>query len=126
MVKFNRLFNAILVLAFIIHISYIGYSIKYPETPSVRVYLRNLSDLMKFPVSFKLCAEEKINPTARYKKYGYENVVAFFQGRPDMYGNWFGWAGHRNGNETLGKVTGKRSTVFFVLKLNNFQMYYPI
>ena len=108
MLKLNLLINVILVLVFIIHITFIGYNIKYPDIPSVRVFSKDLRNIKDFPLSFKLCAEEETNMKERYRKFGYDSIYAFYQGRQRMEGgNWFGWAGHGNGNETLGTVLGK-------------------
>ena len=107
MKKLAYILNATLVIAFIIHISLIGYNIKHPDVPSVRVYTRELKDL-NFPLSFKLCVKEHKRIKDRYLKYGYNNVHSFFQGRKRFFGgDWFGWAGHHgSGNETLGPVKG--------------------
>ena len=102
------LLNGTLVIAFIIHISTIAYKIKHPDFPSVKVYSRNLKDLDEFPLSFKICARELTNMTHRYKEFGYNDVYAFFQGRKNYgSGEWFGWAGHGEGNETLTSVIGR-------------------
>ena len=109
MLKFNILLNVILVLAFIIHITFIGYNIKYPDIPSVRVFSKHLRNVQDFPLSFKLCAEEQTNMQELYRKFGYDSIYAFYQGRQRLNrGTWFGWAGHGNGNETLGTVLGKK------------------
>ena len=72
------------------------------------MYSRNLSDLNEFPLSFKFCIEELTNVSDRYKKFGYNTVYAFFQGKIDYFdGEWVGWAGHGEGNETLASVKGK-------------------
>ena len=107
--KLPYLFNGTLVIAFIIHISIIAYNIKHPDFPSVKVYSKDLQDLDEFPLSFKLCARELTNITHRYKKFGYNDIYAFFQGRRNYRGSgkWFGWAGHGEGNETLASVIGR-------------------
>ena len=88
--------------------SSIAYHINHPDFPSVKVYSRNLKDLQQFPLSFKLCAKELTNGSERYRKFGYNNVYAFYQGRKKfLRGNWFGWAGHGDGNETLATVKGR-------------------
>ena len=100
--------NGTLVIASIIHISTIAYKIKHPDFPSIKVYSRNLKDLDQFPLSFKLCARELVNISDRYRKFGYNDVYAFFQGRRSYWrGKWFGWAGHDEGNETLTSVIGR-------------------
>ena len=110
-----------LVLTFITHITFIGYNIKYPDIPSVRVFSEDLRNIKDFPLSFKLCAEEETNMEERYRKFGYQNIQAFYQGRQKMeHGNWFGWAGHGNGNETLGTVLGKINSS--VQKLPSWQI----
>ena len=106
--KIKFLFNGILIIAFIVHISYIGYYIMNPDTPSVRVFTRDLKNFSQLPVSFKLCAEEQTNMNHRYRKFGYDNLYSFYQGRKKAWhGNWFGWAGHDEKNKTLGTVIGK-------------------
>ena len=106
--KLPFLFNGTLVIAFIIHISIIAYNIKHPDFPSVKVYSKNLQDLDEFPLSFKLCAKELTNITHPYRKLGYNSVYAFFQGSRRFWeGEWFGWAGHGEGNETLASVIGR-------------------
>ena len=105
--KLPFLFNASFVVACIVHICIIAYNIKHPDFPSVKVYSRNLKDLQEFPLSFTLCAKELINISDRYRKFGYNDAYAFFQGRKDYFhGEWFGWAGHGEGEETLASVEG--------------------
>ena len=107
--KIPFLFNGTLVIAFIIHVSTIAYNIKHPDFPSVKVYSKKLQDLDEFPLSFKLCARELVNISDRYRKFGYNDVYAFFQGRKSYWqGEWFGWAGHGEGNETLASVIGRK------------------
>ena len=127
--KIPILVNGILVIAFIIHISTIAYNIKHPDFPSVKVYSRDLKDLDEFPLSFKLCARELTNISDRYKEFGYSSVYAFFQGRKRFLGGeWFGWAGHDERNETLASVAGKNFKMLMiqVLILHFIQMFFLI
>ena len=72
------------------------------------MYSRNLRDLHEFPLSFKFCIKELRNASDRYHKFGYNSVYAFFQGKIDYFdGEWVGWAGHGEGNETLASVRGR-------------------
>ena len=74
----------------------------------MKVYSRDLRDLHEFPLSFKFCIKELTNGSDRYQKFGYNSVYAFFQGKIDFFhGEWVGWAGHGEGNETLASVQGK-------------------
>ena len=71
------------------------------------MYSRNLRDLHESPLSFKFCIKELRNASDRYQKFGYNSVYAFFQGKIDYFdGEWVGWAGHGEGNETLASVEG--------------------
>ena len=87
--------NALFLFAFFVHVGYIGYGIKYPDTPSIKRYTKDFNELDEFPISFKLCVSELTNPHNRYQKFGYDSIWSFFKGRADD-GVWVGWTGHNN------------------------------
>ena len=78
-----------------------------------------------YPLNY-ICARELVNISDRYRKFGYDDVYAFFQGRKSyLKGEWFGWAGHGGGNETLASVIGKNCFAKLRLNLNlNSQLSY--
>ena len=104
------LFNLIFVLAFFIHATFIAFRIKFPSNPSVKVYKKELKDI-NFPISLKLCVEERVDFNKRYQDLGYDAVHMFFGGI-GMHENgklgWSGYSSYDNGS-ILGSVGGKFS-----------------
>ena len=104
-----KITNLIFAIVFFIHIAIVGYLRVYPENPSVRVYDKDFKDI-EFPLAFKFCLREQYGALKRYKKIGYFDKWAFFQGLPIFNainnGGYYGWAGRDRNKSTLGTVTG--------------------
>ena len=66
--------NSIFTIVFICHILWIGYDLKYPTNPHVKIYAENLRNI-QFPLLIKFCVREKENMADRYKRVGYEAGV---------------------------------------------------
>ena len=89
--------NSVFTLVFLVHAAFIGYGIKYPDQPSIKLYKKDVNELDSFPISFKICVKELENPSERYKKVGYSNKWNFFRGIPDSSGSLIGWSGNKTG-----------------------------
>ena len=100
--------NTVFALVFFVHSTMIGYGIMYPDEPTTKFYRKNFSNLDVFPLNFKICVKELINPNDRYSKLGYEHLWAFYQGTARSHVNaaWVGWAGHTKNNSTITNVEG--------------------
>lgn len=104
--------NTLFLFAFFVHVTYIGYGIKFPDIPSVKLFTKSFNELDEFPISFKLCVTELENSHAQYQKFGYDDLWSFYKGN-SMYdksmandeGRWVGWAGHKD-NSTITSVKG--------------------
>ena len=90
--------NSVFTLVFFVHAAFIGYGIKYPDQPSIKLYKKDVNELDSFPVSFKFCINELENPLERYKKVGYSTIWNFYIGKQDYSGSWVGWSGNKTGN----------------------------
>ena len=67
----STMVNSIFTIVFICHVIWIGYDLKYPDNPNVKIYAENLKNI-QFPLLFKFCIREiEIRPD-RYKQVGYE------------------------------------------------------
>ena len=93
--------NTFFLFAFFVHVTFIGYRIKYPETPSVKVFTKSFNELDEFPMSFILCVSELKNSHDRYKKFGYDDIWSFYRGNLRYYkgmayddSTLVGWAGN--------------------------------
>ena len=91
--------NSVFTLVFLVHAAFIGYGIKYPDQPSIKLYKKDVNELDSFPVSFKFCVKELENPSERYKKVGYSNVWDFHKGLKDSSGSLVGWSGNNTSVE---------------------------
>ena len=89
---FLPIINVLLAFACLFHITINAYNILYPEIPSVKVYEKELGDII-FPASFKLCARDTNNSSKRYTAYGYEADWGFFYGQSNIRGGYVGWNG---------------------------------
>ena len=98
--------HGILAVSFLVHISYIGYFIVYPDQPDIKVFKTELKNI-DFPLSFFLCAKEHENVNARYKKYGYNDIHDFFGGKSMYQDNVIGWKGHKPNGTTFDSFEGK-------------------
>ena len=102
--------NAVFALIFLVHATLIGYGIMYPDEPSQKIYTKDLSTFDSFPLKFKICVKEKSNPRNRYRKFGYDDIWAFYQGTNSLFGfgTWVGWGGHTKPNKSV-EGTGKET-----------------
>ena len=98
--------NSVFTLVFFVHAAFIGYGIKCPDHPSIKLYSKNIDEFDVFPISFKFCVKELENPLERYRKVGYANAWDFFKGITDSSGSWVGWSGNNTGNTTRTSVEG--------------------
>ena len=92
--------NGFFTIAFLVHIIFIGYSIKYPEHPSVMTYKKDLKDL-QFPMTFQICIQAMENVDDRYHKIGYARDKQLFSGESKFSKTLYGWAGHTKNHTTL-------------------------
>lgn len=119
--KLSHSVNLFFFIAFTIHMIFISYKQKYPEDPSVKIYKRQLNDIV-FPITLKFCMKELKNSSMRYRKYGYLNVWPFFVGQKKGGGKFFGWNGHAQNGSTIGTVQGitglliKKKSFFFLFR----------
>ena len=91
--------NSVFTLVFLVHAAFIGYGIKYPDQPSIKLYTKDINELDSFPISFKVCVKELVNSSERYEKLGYSNVWDFYKGLKDSSGSLVGWSGNKTGNK---------------------------
>ena len=96
--RLPMIMNTVFTLVFLIHAAFIGYGIKYPDQPSIKLYTKDLSELDSFPISFKICVKELENPSERYNRVGFATVWTFYSGLPDYSGLFVGWSGNKTGN----------------------------
>ena len=83
-----------------IHFLLIGYSIIFPELPETKVYNVDLKDI-EFPLVYKLCFYDLLNPKKRFQELGYGDIWDFYRGR-SMYNNTlYGWSGHTKNGSSL-------------------------
>ena len=103
--KLTFFLNTCFSLAFFVHMAFIGYGIRYPDTPSIKFYTKSFKEMEEFPISFKLCVSELANSHDRYKKFGYDSLWSFYKGIANDEGTWVGWSGHKD-NSTITSVRG--------------------
>ena len=111
--------NSVFTLVFLVHAAFIGYGIKYPDQPSIKLNKKDVNELDSFPISFKICVKELENPWERYKKVGYSTLWNFYKGIPDFSGSWVGWSGNKTGN-TRTSVEGTDFISFTQLSTKTF------
>ena len=104
--KFVKLLNFLFLCVFFGHILQIGYNLKNPEIPSVKVYKKQLKDI-EFPITFKLCLLEKSTSSDRYKSLGYNDSQGFYRGQNRFDQSVVGWNGHTSNKTTLASIQGK-------------------
>ena len=110
--KITLFLNAIFSITFVIHTSFIGFKIFYPELPNVRVYKRALKDIY-FPLAFRICANQKKTDNEKYKKFGYEYYEDFFRGQSMFNKSLVGWGGHYPNGTNIGKVESTVNLIYF-------------
>ena len=96
--------NFIFFLAFICHISIIGYQLRFPSISSFKVYFKE-RHTVEFPLIFKLCVRELKNNSDRYKRVGYAEERSFYYGSINPEKKIIGWNGNANGS-AIGTVEG--------------------
>ena len=104
--KFVFFFNILFFCVFLGHILRIGFKLKNPEIPSVKMYKRELKDI-EFPLTFKLCLLENKTSSERYKRLGYDNANGFYAGQSMFDSKYVGWNGHSSNKTTFASVQGK-------------------
>ena len=105
--KLPIIVNIIFTMVFIVHISFIGYGMKYPTNPEIKIYSKELKDLGEFPIVFKLCLKELESFDERYKRHGYNSIFDFFKGNLSG-GKMVGWAGQKkSGGSVKGNISLK-------------------
>ena len=104
--KLPIIVNILFTMVFIVHISFIGYGMKYPANPETKIYSKELKDLGEFPIVFKLCLKELESFDERYKRQGYNDIFEFFKGNLKSGGKMVGWAGQK---KSSGSVKGNIS-----------------
>ena len=112
----KKFINACLVLVCVIHIGIILKDELYPESPSIRTFVKDLKEI-EFPFSFKLCItsstiEEMI------RENGYNSTGDFFGGKSKYNGSLWGWKGHAKNHSSLlfleGENDWKKSKVSII------------
>ena len=103
-INISFLMKIIFLVSCIVHIISIIDRIFHPKLPTIRVFKRNLTG-MKFPLSFKICAEGD-RELKLYDKLGYDNKKEFIRGRSKHNDSIIGWAGHTRDGSTFGTVKG--------------------
>ena len=111
--------NSVFTLVFLVHAAFIGYGIKYPDHPSIKLYSKDVDELDEFPISFKFCVKELENPFERYKKVGYAHIWDFYKGLTDSSGSWVGWSGNKTGR-TRTSVEGTNFISFTLLSTKTY------
>ena len=92
--------NGFFTIAFLVHIVTIGYSLKYPDHPSLMTYKEDLTNL-QFPMTFQICVQAMEKIFDRYYKIGYADVNQVFSGESRFSKALYGWNGHTKNQSTL-------------------------
>ena len=105
--SFFLVVNVLFLIALIIHVILIAYSMIYPSVPSVKIYKRSYNEI-EFPIRIKICArEDRESDTLRNNITGYERNFKFFLGQSMFNESLFGWSGHTEDGSFLGSAEGK-------------------
>ena len=105
--SFFVVINILFLIALVIHVVLIAYSMLYPSTPSIKIYEKPLNET-EFPISIKLCAlEDRESDAMRHNTSGYERNFRFFLGQSMFNKSLIGWSGHTKDSSVLGSVRGK-------------------
>ena len=91
--KVVHLLNLVFTVMCLCHVSFTLYNAVNPPRPEIKVYDKALEDV-PFPILFKFCGKEIHNRSGRFKKYGYEDEVSFYEGTSKFSKNIIGWNGH--------------------------------
>ena len=118
--SFFLVINILFLIALVIHVVLIAYSMLYPSTPSIKIYEKRLNET-EFPISIKLCAlEDRESDTMRHNTSGYERNFRFFLGQSMFNKSLIGWSGHNEDGSVLGSVRGKKYFSLLMNLLENF------
>ena len=105
--SFLLIVNVVFMIAFLIHMFFIAYSMIHPDTPTIKIYEKSLNEI-EFPLSIKLCAsEDRESDVMRHNTSGYERNFNFFLGQSMFNKSLIGWSGHTQDGSFLGSVKGK-------------------
>ena len=89
----------------LVHISYLGYFLLYPDLPVMEVSTVKLEDI-EFPAVFKICLYNLKHSNQRYRNLGYAGVEEFFSGYSSNYSDLIGWNGFDENGDAIGTVEG--------------------
>ena len=120
--SFNNILPTILyglfMIAFLVHVFSIGYSLKHPDHPSVMTSIQDLKDF-QFPIVLKICIQEMENIYDRYKKIGYTKENELFSGKSRFSNETYGWNGHNKNNTSLfSSVNGMYCSIAYMYILD--------
>ena len=102
----NIAINVVFLMAFVIHVFLVAFSLIYPNTPSVKVYKKSFNEI-EFPISIKICAtEDRDSDAMRHNVTGYKRSFKFFMGESMFNDSLFGWRGHTKDGSVLGSTQG--------------------
>ena len=111
--SFFLVVNVVFLIALIIHVFLIAYSMIYPSVPSVNIYKKSYNEI-EFPISIKICAkEDRESDIMRHNVSGYERSFRFYLGQSMFNESLFGWSGHTENGSTLGSVEGEETSCRF-------------
>ena len=109
--SFFLVVNVLFLIALIIHVCVIAYSMIYPSVPSVKIYKRSYNEI-EFPISIKICAtEDRESDIMRHNISGYERNFMFFLGQSMFNESLIGWSGHTENGSFLGSAEGKKKSM---------------
>ena len=67
-----------------------------------------MAHCIDFPIIFKICVDETVNKSSRYKNVGYQDSFDFFNGQSMYNSSIFGWTGHTQNGSTLTSTKDKK------------------
>ena len=103
---FLAVINVLFLIALIIHVFLIAYSMIYPSIPSVKIYKKSYNEI-EFPIGIKLCAtEDRESDILRHNISGYERSFRYYLGQSMFNDTAFGWSGHTENGSILGTAEG--------------------
>ena len=110
LLKVDKILLILFSFACFIHLCSVGYNHIFLELPDTKVYNLDLKDI-EFPLVYKLCVHDLINPKKRFRELGYDNIWGLYRGQ-SMYNNTlYGWSGHTENGSTLGSI----KSMFFIV-----------
>ena len=103
--KLTAILNFTLSVICFFHVTSILNNYLNPETPCVKNYVKNLSEI-EFPVTFKLCFEKE-NEEKMLHALGYTYIFDFYRGQSMYNESIYGWNGHTMNGTTLASVESR-------------------